>query len=56
MRLGDLVKITSKGGNVEMVAVFLDRTYHDALSFRFMYDGGKIAEFDTRFWKIEFLA
>ncbi len=56
MQVGDLVTIVSRCEQLRMIGVYLGATYHSDLFCKFMYDGGKVADFDLRFWKINVIA
>ena len=56
MQVGDLVLITSNDKQLKMVGVYMGRPYHCQFSYKLMYEGGKVADFDIRFWKIEVLS
>ncbi len=56
MQVGDLVLITSNDKQLTMLGVYICRPYHCEFSYKLMYEGGKIADFDIRFWKIEVLS
>ena len=56
MQIGDLVQIVSRCEQLRIIGVYLGSTYHSDLFCKFMYDGGKVADFDLRFWKINVIA
>ena len=56
MQIGDLVTITSNDEQLTMLGLYIGRPYHCEYSYKLMYDGGKVADFDLRYWKITVIA
>ena len=56
MRLGDLVKISSHGGELDLLGVYLGKTSTGEYKFYYTFDsheGGEFANFDECFWVME---
>ena len=56
MQIGDLVKISSHGGELDLLGIYLG--YNNKGEYRFYYsfdahDGGEFADFDQCFWIME---
>ena len=55
MQIGDLVQIVSNDRQLKMLGVVVSLSTY-GWSCKLMYDGSKVADFDTRFWKITVIA
>jgi uncharacterized membrane-anchored protein len=55
MQIGDLVQIVSNDRQLKMLGMVVSLSDYE-WSCKLMYDGGKVADFDLRFWKINVIA
>ena len=56
MKIGDLVKISSHGGELDLLAIYLGDNGRGERRFYYSFDsheGGEFADFDDCFWIME---